>query len=142
MRNTTQKAIVILVLCVAGGLLLNVVPIYGDETLMVTRDHFEFRDSPQVGEETLIGTLRAGTQVQWTGTVSGDWFEVHGPGNQVGWIHKSGVSAPKSATTSQQPSSRATVTRAPSTSALQKQVATLEKDSLKNMPLFMGLKFL
>ncbi len=137
MRNTTQRAIFILVVCVAGGLLLNIVTAYAAETLTVTRDHFEFRDSPKVAEETLIGTLRAGTDVEWTGTVSGDWFEVRGPGNQVGWIHKSGVSTPKAAPTSQQKpaaasagtSSRSTSTRSPSTSTLQKQIAELEKDN-------------
>ncbi len=134
MRNSTQRVIVILVLCAVSGLLLNVEPIRGDESLTVTKDQFEFRDSPQVTEETLIGTLRVGTAVEWTGIVSGDWFQVRGPGNQIGWIHKSGLSAPKTAPTSQQQSTTAPAgtsgtraTRAPSTSTQQKQITELEK---------------
>ena len=138
MRNTTQRVFGIFVLCVVNGLLLSAVAAHAAETLTVTRDHFEFRDSPKVAEETLIGTLRAGTEIEWTGTMSGDWFEVRGPGNQVGWIHKSGLSAPKTAPTSQQrpvaapaetSSSRSVPTRSPSTSTLQKQITELEKDN-------------
>jgi len=74
--------------------------------------------------------------VEWTGAVSGDWFQVRGPGNQIGWIHRSGLSTPRTAPTSQeQPatasqtttsSSRATTPRT-SASTLEKQISELEK---------------
>lgn len=99
----------------------------GAETLTVTKDHFEFRDAPRVAEETLLGTLRKGTPVEWTGTTSGSWFEVRAPNGQTGWIHKSGVSTPRTAPTrSTSPQTSRSVPR-PTQSTLEKKVAQLEK---------------
>ena len=67
---------------------------YGQETLKITQDQFEFRDEPRVAEETLLGTLRLGTSVVWTGKTSGSWFEVKAPNGQIGWVHESGLSRP------------------------------------------------
>ena len=65
------------------------------ETLHITRDQFEFRDAPQAIDDTLIGTLRIGTSVEWTGKTSGGWFEIKAPNGQIGWVHESGISRPK-----------------------------------------------
>lgn len=65
------------------------------ETLKITRDQFEFRDEPRVADETLLGTLRLGTPVEWSGETSGRWFRVTAPNGQTGWVHDSGLSTPK-----------------------------------------------
>lgn len=90
MRNVW--GIVVICLCIGGFI---VVPIYGAEQLTITQDQIEFRSEPRTEDETIIGTLRVGTRVEWTGNTSGSWFEVHAPNGTVGWVHKSGLSAPK-----------------------------------------------
>ena len=84
---------------------LSVEQVSGAETLVVKKNQFEFREEPRVTEETLLGTLRAGSKVTWTGKTSGDWFEVQAPNGQLGWVHKSGLSAPK---IRQEPTKKAT----------------------------------
>ena len=42
---------------------LNVEQVSGAETLVVEKNQFEFREEPRVAEETLLGTLRAGSKV-------------------------------------------------------------------------------
>ncbi|GAK58435.1 pilus assembly protein FimV [Candidatus Vecturithrix granuli] len=64
------------------------------ETLKVIQDQFEFRDEPRVADETILGTLRLGTPVEWTGEASGDWLRVKAPNGQMGWVHSSGLSKP------------------------------------------------
>ena len=126
-------ATVILYLCVSMICLFRGATIYGAETLTITQDHFEFRDEPRVAEETLLGTLRAGTPVEWTGNTDGNWFEVRAPNGQVGWVHSSGVSHPKSlsrpnaASTSKQTTSRGTSRATTSSTTVQKTVTELEK---------------
>ncbi len=67
---------------------------FGQETLKIVVDQFEFRDEPRVADETLLGTLRIDTPVQWTGKTRGNWFEVKAPNGQIGWVHISGLSTP------------------------------------------------
>ena len=85
---------------VVVSLLLVVLPhssqVHAKEVLKITQDHFEFRDAPRAADETFIGTLRIDTPVEWTGNVSGKWFEVKAPNGQIGWVHGSGLSRPKS----------------------------------------------
>lgn len=102
---------------------------YAAETLKVLQDHFEFRDEPRAADETLIGTLRIGTPVEWTGEASGDWLKIKAPNGQIGWVHSSGLSKP---TTPAQPtptphsqSSRAV--SAPDSSAQSHVQVTIQK---------------
>lgn len=126
-------ATVILFVCVGLVCVFQSVTIYGAETLTITQDHFEFRDEPRVAEETLLGTLRAGTPVEWTGNTDGNWFEVRAPNGQVGWVHQSGVSAPKSVSrpkatpAPKQTTSRSVAKTTTASSTLQKKVAELEQ---------------
>jgi SH3-like domain-containing protein len=125
--------------CVLYLYFLNVDQIDGAETLKITKDHIEFREEPKVAEENLLGTLRIGTSVEWTGNTSGDWFEVQAPNGQTGWVHKSGLSAPRSLpkieekptpmpklTSTPKPTTSQPVSRAVSTE-LQKKISQLEK---------------
>ena len=103
---------------------------FAQETLKITRDQFEFRDAPQANEDTLIGTLRIGTSVEWTGKTSGRWFEVKAPNGQIGWVHESGVSRPKTRikpTPAPKKPSRPATSRSASSSRTQKTVKELEK---------------
>ena len=93
--RTVFRSAVKLYVCTLLLCFLKVSPAIGAETLKVTKDQLEFREEPRVAEETLLGTLRIGTSVEWTGTISGDWFEVQAPNGQVGWVHKSGLSTPQ-----------------------------------------------
>jgi hypothetical protein len=68
----------------------------GAETLKITKDHLDFRETPRTTEDNLLGDLRIGTPVEWTGNTSGDWFEVQAPNGQIGWVQKSGLSTPRS----------------------------------------------
>lgn len=64
------------------------------ETLKVVKDQLELRDAPKATEETVLGTLRINTPVEWTGNISGGWFEIKAPNGQIGWVHGSGISKP------------------------------------------------
>ncbi len=99
MKTIGMKRIFIfsMICCLCVGVLYGnfVKQAYSQETLKITVDQFEFRDEPKAIEETLLGTLRIGTPVEWTGKTSGRWFEVKHPNGQVGWVHASGLSTPK-----------------------------------------------
>ena len=86
----------IVVVCMLTGIFWGHLDIrvFAAETLKITRDQFEFRDEPRVADETLLGTLRIGTPVEWTGETSGGWFRVTAPNGQTGWVHESGLSKP------------------------------------------------
>lgn len=98
------------------------------ETLKITQDQFEFRDEPRVADETLLGTLRIGTPVEWTGETSGRWFRVTAPNGQTGWVHASGLSTPQ---TRVQPTPRPAAQRSRSVSppsSNQSQLQTTIRD--------------
>ena len=69
---------------------------FGEETLKITQDQFEFRAEPGADDENILGTLRLNTPVIWTGKASGQWLEVRAPNGEVGWVHQSGVTRPQS----------------------------------------------
>ncbi len=94
MRKTIRATLLVGLFIVGLSVLLPTGSVLSQETLTITRDQFEFRDAPQVGEDTLIGTLRLGTPVEWTGKTSGHWFEIKAPNGQTGWVHGSGLSRP------------------------------------------------
>ncbi|PID57801.1 hypothetical protein CSB45_06145 [candidate division KSB3 bacterium] len=102
------------------------------EILKITRDHFEFRNAPQASDDTFISTLRVDTPVEWTGKISGKWFEVKAPSGLVGWVHSSGLSNPKTPVPRPQKTiAPSSVVRRPSSSAqvskLKASVKTLKK---------------
>lgn len=111
-----------------------VAPVWGAEMLTITQDHLELRSEPRAVDETFLSTVRKGTTVEWTGKTSGDWFEVQAPNGQVGWVHKSGISAPqtpprptsKPAVTEQSTGTRS-IAATTSVSALEKKIKDLEK---------------
>ena len=90
MRTLSSVSVWVLLCC-----LLQVGVVFAQESLKITKDQLEFREEPRAAEENIVGTLRIGTVVEWTGNVSGDWFEVRAPSGQSGWVHKSGLSAPR-----------------------------------------------
>ena len=109
-----KKLFVLVVACLLVVALPHAPGVYASEVLKVTRDHFEFRNAPRVDDETFIGTLRIDTPVEWTGNVSGSWFEVKAPNGQIGWVHQSGLSSPKTPVKQRQtPEPASSISRSP-----------------------------